>query len=460
MSHKGRRATREQDSYTVGSIHEVQVEPLDGHPAAPARDTKGRAFRVTNATPGDRLEVEIVARGRKDIWSQIRTILQPGPHRVDAPCDIVDRCGGCPWQSTRYREQLRAKGHILRAAICAKHETAVVHDPIGISPPVGYRTKIQMPFGGEAGNLKAGFYMPRTHELVHANHCPVQHPLAEKIRPQIIKLLNHHQIAPYNETTGQGELRTILMRIAEGTGEIGVVLVVRSIAAFDWAVLAAELTAIPDLTGVWLNENSSTGNAVLGSRTVHLSGARRLNDRIGGIAFQRNPMAFFQTNHRATEKLLEIVAEMLPEQMTTLFDLYAGGGLFAAALGGRAKQLHLVESHPDAVAAARATLRDAGLDHAHIHLGRSEEILPTLNADGIAADAVIVDPPRSGIDPKAISAIVKFAPQAIIYVSCNQRSLLRDLAEFKRLGFRLIEVKAVDMFPHTPHVETISLLTP
>ena len=152
------------------------------------------------------------------------------------------------------------------------------------------------------------------------------------------------------------------MSVAEGTGEIGVVLVVRSIAAFDWAVLAAELTAIPDLTGVWLNENSSIGNAVLGSRTVHFSGARRLNDRIGGIAFQRNPMAFFQTNHRATEKLLEIVAEMLPEKMITLFDLYAGGGLFAAALGERAKQLHLVESHPDAVAAARATLWDAGLD--------------------------------------------------------------------------------------------------
>jgi 23S rRNA (uracil1939-C5)-methyltransferase len=371
----------------------------------------------------------------------------------------VDICGGCPWQSTRYREQLRAKGEYLRNAIGVHHADAVIHDPIGISPPVDYRTKIQMPFGGRAGDLKVGFYKPRSHDLAHVGHCPVQHPLAEQIRPQIIELLNGHNIAPYNENTGQGELRTILMRVAEGTGELGVVLVVRSVEAFDWAILASELTAIQGLNGVWLNENDTTGNAVLGSRTVHLSGARRLNDRIAGVDFQRNPMAFFQTNHRATEKLIQVIADMLPSKMTTLFDLYAGGGLFAAALGQRASQVHLVESHPDAVAAARATLRRVGMDDAHIHLGRTEELLPKLNEDGIAADVVIVDPPRSGIGSAAIEAIANCAPQSIVYVSCQVRSFLRDLTDFGERGYRLKEVRAVDMFPHTPHVETVGLLT-
>jgi 23S rRNA (uracil1939-C5)-methyltransferase len=248
------------------------------------------------------------------------------------------------------------------------------------------------------------------------------------------------------------------MRVAAGSGQVGVVLVVRSLDAYDWALMAAELTSIEGLTGVWLNENDTEGNSVLGARTVHLSGSRRLGDKIAGQLIERNPMTFFQTNHRATEKLVAAVGELLPAKMSDLFDVYAGGGMFSVAVGKRTERLHLVESHPDAVAAARATLQAANLP-AEIHLGRAENILPSLVEDGAAADAMIIDPPRSGVAPEALAAIIKMAPSRIVYVSCQMRSLLRDLCALSEGGYSLEEVRAVDMFPHTPHIETVSLLT-
>lgn len=465
MSRKRKRSREPTDPYAVGSIHTARVDALDGHPAAVGTiTTEGvapRQIRIPGGAPGDQVEVEVVARGRRDVWTRIVEVVRAGPQRVTPPCPVVHRCGACPWQAVRYRDQLAAKGRRLRETLRARPALAeaVIHDPEGISPPVEYRTKVQMPVGGSAGALELGFWAPRSHDFVAAPTCVVQHPAAERVRHRILQVLDSHALAPWDDKNGQGVLRTLLVRVAAGTGEVGAVLVVSDFEAYEWELLAAELTSITELTGVWVNENDTPGNAVLGRRTVHLAGARRLRDRIAGVTFHRNPAGFFQTNHRATERLVAKVNTLLPERMRALLDLYAGGGLFSVLLAPRADHVHLVESHPDAVAAARATLRDAGVEHATIHLGRAETRLPALAAEGQALDAAVVDPPRAGMAPEAAAALCAMAPERVVYVSCSMRSMVRDLERLCASGYRLREVHAVDMFPHTPHVETVSLLT-
>ncbi len=444
----------------VGMRLTVAVETLDGSAAALARTDDGRKVRVPGGVPGDVLKVEVVARGRKEVWAKTIAILTPSPRRVEAPCPIVDRCGTCPWQHVAYGDQLAAKGRVLREAL-GRHDalaTAAVHDPIGIGKPVGYRTKVQMPAGGHKHSILLGFYAPRSHAFIAARECVVQHPSAEAVRAEIINVLNRHEILPYEENTQTGDLRHVLIRVAEGTGQVGAVLVVRSYDAVDWAMLATELQTIDGLTGVWANENPGTGNAVLGPRTVHLGGARRLHDVVGGVGLQRDPVSFFQTNHRAAEHLARLVRQLLPERIGTLVDLYAGGGLFAALLAGRCDAIHLVESNATAVAAARATLNELGATQAVIHLGRAAEQLQRLVSDGVAADAMVVDPPRAGVSEDALQAIVALAPQHLVYVSCHPKSLVRDLRALAAAGFELVEVHSIDMFPHTPHVEAVCLL--
>ena len=448
--------------YRVGTRHTVTVELLDDNAAALARMADGRKVRVPGGVPGDEVRLEITARGRKELWAKIIEITTPSPRRIDPPCAIMARCGTCPWQAVAYGDQLAAKGRVLRQAL-ARHPSlagASVHDPVGLGKPVGYRTKIQMPAGGHRHSILLGFYAPRSHAFIAARECVVQHPLAERMRTEIIHILNRHNVAPYEENTRTGDLRHLLVRVAEGTGEVGAVLVLRSYEDVDWAMLASELAAIDGLTGVWANENDSTGNAVLGPRTVHLGGARRLRDRVAGIDLLRTPVSFFQTNHRATEQLVGIVRGMLPERIPTLVDLYAGGGLFAATLAARTERMHLVESNAEAVAAARATLGARGAEHATMHLGRAEDELPKLAATHPTVDAMIVDPPRAGIGPEAIAAIAALRPQHLVYVSCRVKSLVRDLKALAAGGFELREVRCVDMFPHTPHLEAACLLTP
>lgn len=436
------------------------MQPLDGHAAPLAVLKGGRKVRVPGAVPGDDLEIEITARGRQHLWGRVHRLLRPSSRRVEAPCPLVDRCGACPWQAVRYREQLTAKGRTLRAAI-RRFSDAPVHDPQGIAPPLGYRTKIQMPVRGAPGALELGFYAPRTHDFVSAPSCVVQHPAGEAVRTRLLAALNGHpEIAPYDEVTGEGDLRYVLIRVAEGTGDVGVVLVVRSYeeTPVDWAVLAAELTSIEGITGVFANENPTRGNAVLGGRTVHLGGARRLRDQVSGVELHRAPTAFFQTNHRAAERLVSLVGELLPLELNHLVDVYAGGGLFSAVLGSRAQALTLIESNAQAVAAARATLSSAGLS-ADIHLKDAAEGLNALVADGLAVDAVIADPPRAGLSGAALEALATLSPAWLVYVSCRPGgSFTRDLAALVERGYRLREVRSVDMFPHTPHLEAVGLL--
>jgi 23S rRNA (uracil1939-C5)-methyltransferase len=462
MTHRNRKQDQAAAAFIVGSRHDVHVTLLDGHPAALATTAEGRKVRVPGGVPGDDLKVEVVARGRTDIWTRIVEVVSPSPGRVTAPCPVVDRCGGCPWQSVTYDTQLSYKMRQLSELLERREALAGtrIHTPIGMTPPLGYRTKIQMPVAGRAGELKLGFYAPRSHRLVPVADCVVQHPEGERIRKAVLKVLNRHKVEPYNEETANGDLRSVLIRVAAGSGQVAVVLVVRSLDALEWELLASELTAVQGLSSVWANENATRGNAVLGDKTVHLGGSRRMVDQFGELTVLQNPIGFFQTNYQGTQALIQIIRSLIPEEgVETLIDLYAGSGLFAFSLADRVRgDIHLIEMHQGAAAAARATLAELGRERTQVHRGRVGEVLPTLVESGQVFDVVIADPPRAGMTPEALEAVGKMAPNHLLYVSCNQRTMIRDLEALVGFGFELVEVHPVDMFPHTPHLETVSYL--
>ena len=446
------------EAYPPGSIQRARVQQLDAHAAASGTGPDGRELRIPGGVPGDVLDVEVVSVGKKEIWTRIRRVVEPSPDRITPPCPILDRCGTCPWQAVRYRVQLQEKARHLRAALDAIPALAgaPIADPIGTLPPVGYRTKIQMPAGGRPGGLHLGFFAPRSHRLVRVDHCAVQSPIGEAVRNGLLTVLNRHRVSPYDEHRHEGELRAVLVRVGEQTGAL---LVVTSLESRDWALLAAELAAIPGLDGIWLNENPERTNAVLGSRSIHLAGARRLRDRVGDLPVERVPGGFFQTNHRASEVLVRVVRELAGPTPGAVLDLYAGGGMLAAAVGASATRLDLVESNPDAAGAARATLKLSGLDGGHVHRARAEDLIPDLVAGGTRWDTVLVDPPRAGVAPEVMAALIRAAPTRVVMVSCYQKTLLRDLQVLAASGWALTQVHPVDMFPHTPHLETVALLT-
>ena len=450
------RRRRADDGIGVGTRHEAVVQALDGEAAPLALLASGALVRVPGAAPGDALTVEITARTRKGMWGRIRALHQPGEVRIEPPCAIVRRCGTCSWQHISYPEQLASKGRALRELILAQPSLAgaVVADPVGLEAPFGYRTKVQMPVGGVPGDLFLGFWAPRSHKLVRADQCVVQHPLAELARRQVVLALNAHRVTPYDEERGEGEVRTVVLRAAPSTGDVGVVLVVTDLASRDWAAVGAQLAAQPGISGVWANVNAQKTNAVLGPETVHLAGAEALTDSVRGVPLDRSPTSFFQTNHRGMEALLELIEDMLPPAFDQWVDLYAGGGLFTAAFGQRAQERTLVESNPDAVASARATLQACGMV-ANVIEGRVDEHMDSVP---MGADVVILDPPRSGAGEATLRALAARAPSQLIYVSCRPTALVRDLAVLATLGYQTAEVRSVDMFPHTPHLEAVARL--
>jgi 23S rRNA (uracil1939-C5)-methyltransferase len=452
------RRKKKKDIYALDTVLEVDVLRLDGQAAAIGVGPDGRELRVVGGVPGDHVRVRVTGRGRRDIWTELIRVLRRGNGRVDAPCLILSRCGTCSWQSIRYRDQLLAKGDHLRTAIHAQEglESVEVTDPENLGRAVGYRTKIQMPAGPSEFGISFGFYAPRSHKWIAAHDCIVQHPLGEEMRHAVAEVLRRHRVMHYTHATENGHVRTILIRVAEGTGQVAVVLVVPSLDCFNWASLVPELESIRGLRGLWLNVNPTDGNAVLGETTVHLAGAKTLMDEIGGVKLQRSPIGFFQTNHRAIEALISKVGGLLPESIPVFWDLYSGSGLFTAALADRIDSAVLVESNEAAAEAARKTVANVDVK-ADVHCGLVEAVLPELKPTE-PADAAIVDPPRTGLTEGAIAAIVAAAPRLLVYVSCRQKSLLRDLSALRAGGYTVEQVVTVDMFPHTPHLESVTLL--
>ena len=441
---------------TQGELIEGEVTVLSS-PAPKARLGEHEA-RVLGGVPGDRGTFRVVHAGKNVIWARIHELSAPSKDRVDAPCEVLDRCGGCPWQAVAPGVQRQARMESVRQALGEHLEGARLHPWIVGPTEHGHRTRALMMARHQGGKLRLGLFAPGTNELVAAEGCPAHHIRITAALDGARKVLSERGVSTWRSPDRSGLLRALLVRVdPESRGALLTLVVSREdprLGDLGNALLAA--TRRKGVTGVFANVQPAHGGPVLGPTTVHLAGATHQRVRYGELELEVGPTAFLQTNHAVATLMVAKVSELLPERMVHLVDLYAGVGVFGLALAGRADRVTLVESSPAAVEDALHNVARMGLETVAV----VAEDARTGAARVADADAVVVDPPRSGCAPEVLEALcAEGGPKTLVYVACGLRALARDLGVLTDGGWRVTDVVPVDLFAHTAHVEVITKLT-
>ena len=341
--------------------------------------------------------------------------------------------------------------------------SAMEVEPIcGMEEPFHYRNKAQFPIGRDKnGKIIAGFYAGRTHSIIANTDCLLGAEENEAILNEVISWMEVCKIEPYDEKTGKGLVRHVLIRKGFTTKELMVCLVINGRKIPQVEKLVDRLQKIEGMTAIMANVNTEQTNVILGKEIQPIWGQDYIEDYIGNVKYRISPLSFYQVNPVQTEKLygkaLEY-AELTGKE--TVWDLYCGIGTISLFLAQKAKQVYGVEIVPPAIADAKDNARRNGIQNAEFYVGKAEEILPhKYETENVKADVIVVDPPRKGCDEALLETIVKMQPERVVYVSCDSATLARDLKYLTANGYKAERLATVDMFPMTVHVETVVLLS-
>ncbi|MGG1876215.1 23S rRNA (uracil(1939)-C(5))-methyltransferase RlmD [Paenibacillus cisolokensis] len=331
---------------------------------------------------------------------------------------------------------------------------------LGMSNPWRYRNKSQVPIGVTEGGLVGGFYARGSHRIIDMEACLIQHEHNDEVVSRIKELGRRLGITAYDEETGKGLLRHVVVKIGFATQEMMIVLVTngdRIPHADEW--IAAIRKDLPAVVSICQNVNTRKTNVIFGDVTRVLWGSEVIHDYIGDVKFAISARSFYQVNPVQTEVLYSKTVEYAGlTGNETVIDAYCGIGTISLFLAQHAKKVYGVEIVKEAIEDARANARLNGMDHVEFAVGASEDVIPKWKEQGIEADVIVVDPPRKGCDPRLLDTILQMKPERVVYVSCNPSTLARDLRILEDGGYRTVEVQPVDMFPHTVHVESVALL--
>lgn len=442
----------------------VTVEIKDmGHDGEGIGKAEGYTLFIKDAVIGDLVEAKVMKAGKNYGYARLMQVLKPSKDRVEPKCSCARACGGCQLQALSYEKQLEFKEKKVRGNLerIGGFSDLEIEKVIGMEHPWRYRNKAQYPVGKDKdGKIITGFYAGRTHSIIPNQDCLLGAEINETILEKVIAYMEENHVAPYDETTGRGLVRHVLIRCGYQTGEIMVCLIVNGRKLPAAEKLIDSLREIPGMTSISLNVNTKRNNVILGEEVINLWGQAFITDAIGEVKYQISPLSFYQVNPIQTEKLYETALEFAGlTGKETVWDLYCGIGTISLFLAKKAKQVYGVEIVPPAIADARKNAALNGIENAEFYVGKAEKVLPEkYEQEGISADVIVVDPPRKGCDEAVLQTMLKMKPERIVYVSCDSATLARDL---KRLCEEMYEVKRVavcDMFPQGVHVESIVLL--
>ncbi len=431
----------------------------------------GITLFVKDAVIGDTVRVKVMKMKKNYGYARMLEILTASPWRVEPRCELHRPCGGCQLQALSYEKQLefkenKVKNNLLRIGGFSDVD-ALMEPIIGMEEPYGYRNKAQFPVGRDRdGRIVAGFYASRTHNIIPCRKCHLGDEVNEQVLDIVIGFMERKGIVPYEESTGSGLVRHVLIRKGFTTGEVMVCLVINGRKLPFAGELVDELCKLSGMASISLNVNQRNTNVILGDEVILLWGKDFISDYIGDIRYQISPLSFFQVNPVQTRRLYETAlsfAELTGKE--TVWDLYCGIGTISLFLARRAKQVYGVEIVPQAIKNARDNAALNGISNVRFFVGKAEEVLPefyqreSADQEMLHPDVIVVDPPRKGCDEKCLSTIVKMRPDRVVYVSCDSATLARDLNYLCARGYELKKVQAVDMFAQTVGVETVCLLT-
>ena len=419
---------------------------------------------VKDAVIGDTVTAKIIKAKKNYGYGRLMEVLKPSPYRVEPKCEFARQCGGCQLQALSYDQQLvfktnKVKGHLERIG----GFTDIPMEPIiGMDELFHYRNKAQFPVGrNKEGKIVTGFYAGRTHNIIENRDCALGVAENKEVLDRVIAHMEKYGIEPYNEATGKGLVRHVLIRYGYFTKEVMVCLILNGNKIPKEELLVKSLCEIPGMTSITINVNKKHSNVILGEEIRLLWGQEYITDRIGDISYQISPLSFYQVNPMQTQKLYAKALEYADlHGQETVWDLYCGIGTISLFLAQKAKFVRGVEIVPAAIENAKENAKLNGLENTEFFVGKAEEVLPReYKKNGVYADVIVVDPPRKGCDETLLETMVEMNPDRIVYVSCDSATLARDLKYLCERGYELRKVCPVDQFGMTVHVETVVLLS-
>ena len=421
---------------------------------------EGMPVFVPGLLPGEETDVRIVKTEKRYAFGRMEAPpAHPSPDRRDPGCPVYPRCGGCTCRHMTYAATLEGKRQQVRDCFERIGGIALEVPPVlGMEDPRAYRNKTSLPCGGTAENPVLGFYAPRSHDVIPAQRCPNAMDPAGEIAEAFLEWMRRFRIEPYREETHSGLVRHLVIRVSRA-GECMVTAVLNGRQMPHADALAEALKPLHVVSLYW-NENTARTNVILSGNFHIIYGKETLPDTLCGLRFELSPAAFFQVNPVQTEKLYAAAldfADLRPDE--TVCDVYCGAGTITLAAASRCASAVGIEIVPAAVENARRNAERNGIRNAVFHAGPAEILLPRMVRDGLRCDAVLVDPPRKGLEPDVIRAIAEAGPSRVVYVSCNPATQARDAALFREAGYRAEKVQPVDMFCWTSGIETVVLLS-
>ena len=418
---------------------------------------EGCAVFIPNAIAGEKLRVRIEVAKKNWAAGKIVEIIEKSPHRVNRECPVAKLCGGCDFWHMDYEEETRLKADRVRQCLNRLGGESLEEVPILAAPTCyGYRNKAQYPVSSRKGKAYAGFFRAGTHEVVENDRCRILPEETDSVKNAVMDYVNQYRVTTYDETSHKGLLRHIYVRRGVVSGQVLVCLVVNGNRIPRPEELIKRLQKIPGFTTLVLSVNTKKGNAVLGDEFITLYGEGFIEDTLCGLSFRLSPRSFYQVNHHQAQRLYEAaISQAEITRNDTVLDLYCGVGTITLAMASAAGKVIGVEVIPQAVEDAKDNAKRNGIENAEFFCGDAGAAALELEAKGIKADVVVVDPPRKGLNADTIEALSRFAPRRIVYVSCDPATLARDVALLKERGYVLKNAMAADLFPRCAHVESI-----
>lgn len=418
----------------------------------------GYTVFIDGALPNETVEARLIECQKRYGRAQLLKIEKPSSDRIEPPCQLFGKCGGCQLMHLSYPKQLEIKRQRVIDAMMRIGKLDKVHVESCLPSPLelGYRNKIQLPVKQNGARVALGLYERSSHRLVELEKCPIHCSLGEEAYSGVRPIIQRSGISAYDSGTGKGELRHVLIKSALRTQETLVLLVTNGHPTPLLSRIAEELIAsCPWVKGVVHNRHTGPDNVILGNEYSVLKGSGSITESLGDLSFKISPASFFQINPAQAERLYAKVlelAELGGEE--TVLDAYCGVGTLTLSFARHVKNAIGVECVPEAVADAQDNAQRNGIGNARFVLADASMFISTLTS----VDLILLNPPRKGCDPSFLDAIGRLSPKKLIYISCDPATLARDLRILGTFGYKTDLIQPFDMFPQTAHVECVAKL--
>lgn len=422
----------------------------------------GLTVFVPGSIKGEKCEILIVKVLASHAYGKIVNIIEKSENRKESDCATYKRCGGCSLRHMTYESTLKLKRQVVQNLVNKGLKKKVeVLETIGMENPYNYRNKAQYPVGlNSEGQPEVGVFAQRTHTIIPIQTCLIQTEISQKIAKTILNFVKEKNIQVYNEENQKGLLRHIVIKVGKYTNQVMCILVVND-SKFNQEQELVKLLCekYPEIKTIVKNINNKNTNVILGKENINLYGNGYIEDKLGEYIFKISPMSFYQVNPVQAEILYTTAINQANlDKNDILFDLYCGIGTIGIFASKYVNKVYGIEIVPQAIEDAKENAKINDVKNIEFICGDVEVAFDELiNKEKIVPSAIIVDPPRKGLDNKTVENIAKIKPAKLVYISCNPATMVRDLTKLEDI-YNIKTIQPVDMFPWTNGVESITIL--